>query len=56
MGYQQTISKDVSASPRRHGKRYSVMPVGTWPREFWRSHTLRGADRNMKMVFAFARL
>lgn len=56
-GYQQTISKDATKrakSQARHGKRYFVMPVGNGrvsPGVY-----MRGADRNMKMVFAFKRV
>ena len=54
VGYQQTISKDAAKrakSQARHGKRYFVMPVGNG-RVSPGVYT-RGADRTMKMVFAF---
>lgn len=53
-GYQRTISKDAAKrakSQARHGKRYFVMPVGNpsvSPGVY-----VRGADRAMRMVFAF---
>lgn len=57
-GYQRTISKNAAKrakSQARHGKRYFVMPVGNQsgvnPGIY-----VRGADRMMRMVFAFKQL
>lgn len=54
-GYQQVISKDAgrrAKSQARHGKRYFVMPVGN-PSGVSPGVYVRGADRAMRMVFAF---
>lgn len=54
-GYQRTISKDAAKrakSQARHGKRYFVMPVGN-PSGVNPGIYVRGADRMMRMVFAF---
>lgn len=57
-GYQRTISRDAARRARsqaRHGKRYLVMPVGNQsgvnPGIY-----VRGADRMLRMVFAFKRV
>ena len=57
-GYQRTISRDAARRARsqaRHGKRYLVMPVdnqsGVNPGIY-----VRGADRMLRMVFAFKRV
>ncbi len=54
-GYQRTISKDAARrakSQARHGKRYIVMPVGN-PSGVNPGVYVRGADRALRMVFAF---
>lgn len=54
-GYQRTISKDAARRAKsqvRHGKRYFVMPVGN-PSGVSPGVYVRGADRALRMVFAF---
>ncbi len=56
-GYQRTISRDATRRARsqaRHGRRYFVMPVGNGrvsPGVY-----MRGAERELRMVFAFKQL